>query len=160
LHTAIRDFKKGYQPQNNIVKDEKDVLVTDPHSILARWRSHLSQLFNVHGINDVWQTEIRRREPLVPELSEFEFEMGIENLKRHKLPGIDEIPSELIKTGKRTICSESHKPTNNIWNKEELPEEWTESIIVPTYKKDDKTDCSNYRGISVLPSAYKILSNY
>jgi len=40
-----------------------------------------------------------------------------------------------------------------------LPEEWKESIIVPIYKKGDKTDCSNYRGISLLPTTYKIVSN-
>jgi len=46
-----------------------------------------------------------------------------------------------------------------LWNKKELPEEWKELIIVPIHKKEDKTDCNNYRGISLLPTTYKIFSN-
>ena len=56
----------------------------------------------------------------------------------------------LIKAGSRTIRCEIHKLIISIWNKEELPDEWKESIIVPVYKKGDKTDCNNYRGISLL----------
>ena len=51
----ISDFMKGYQPVTNVLKDEKCDLVTDCHSILAGWRNHFSQLWNVHGVNDVRQ---------------------------------------------------------------------------------------------------------
>ena len=136
---GISDFKKGNQSRTDIVKDEKGDLVTDCHSILARWRNHFFQLFNVHGVNDVRQAEIHTAEPLVPELSAFEFEMTIEKLKRRRSPGLDQIPTELITAGGRTIHSEIHKLINSIWSKEELPEEWKESIIVPIYKKGDKT---------------------
>jgi len=64
-----------------------------------------------------------------------------------------------MKTGGRTICYKIYKLIISILNKEELPKEWKESIMVSVYKKGNKTDCSNYRGISLLPSTYKILSN-
>jgi hypothetical protein len=81
----------------NVVKDEKGDLVID--NISARWRNHFSQLLNVHGIIDVRQTEIHAAGPLEPEPSDFEFEMGVEKLKRHKSLGVDQIPTELIKAG-------------------------------------------------------------
>jgi hypothetical protein len=109
-------------------------------------------------VNDVRLTEIHTAEPLVLELSAFEFEVAIVKLKRHESAGIDQIPTEVIKVGGTTISSVIHKPINSILNEDELPEEWKDSIIAPIYKKGDKTDCNNYRGISLLSTTYTILS--
>ena len=159
-YRGISDFKKGYQTRTNTVKDDKGDLVADSHSILARWRNYFSHILNVHGVfYGVRQTEIHTAEPLVPEPSASEFELAIEKLKTHKSPRLDQIPSELIKAGGRKIRSEIHKLIISIWNEEELPEEWKESIVVPIYKKGDKTDCSSYRGISLLPTVQNFIQH-
>ena len=99
MYRDINEFKKGYQPRNNIVKVEKHDLATDSHSISVTWRNHFSQLFKVHGVSDVRQNKIRTEEPLVPEPSALEVEMAIEKLKRYKSPGNGQIPVEVIKAG-------------------------------------------------------------
>jgi len=108
LDRSINDFKKGYQPRCNIVKDEKGDLVADSHGIVARWRNYFSHLFNVHGVKDVGQAEIHTAEPPVPEPRASDVELAIDKLKSHKSPGIDQILAELIKAGGREICLEIH----------------------------------------------------
>jgi len=76
----------------------------------------------------------------VPHPSALEVELAIEKQKNHKSPGTDQIAAELIKAVGRTICCEIHKLIISLWNMEDLPEAWKESIIVPIYKKGDKTD--------------------
>jgi hypothetical protein len=80
---GINDFRNGYQPRTNIIKDEKGELVADSHSILARQRNNFSQLLKIHGVN-VRHTELNTAEPLVPEPSAFDVGMAIEKLKSHK----------------------------------------------------------------------------
>jgi hypothetical protein len=63
------------------------------------------------------------------------------------------MPAELTQAGGEMLLSAIHKLINSVWKKEELPDQWKESIIVPVHKKGDKTDCNNYRGISLLSTA-------
>jgi hypothetical protein len=85
---GITDFKNGYQPRTNTVKNDKGDLVAVFHSILARWRDNFTLLLNAHRVSDVKQTEIHTAEPLAPEPRAFEDELAIEKVKSHKSPGI------------------------------------------------------------------------
>jgi hypothetical protein len=58
-------------------------LFTDSHSILVMWQNLFSQLFGVHGVGDLRQTEIHTAQRIVPVLSAFEVEMAIEKVKSH-----------------------------------------------------------------------------
>jgi hypothetical protein len=81
-------------------------------------------------------------EPLLPGPSLLWIEFAIENLKKYKSPGRDQI---LAEAGGEILLSAIQKLINSVWNKEELPDQWKESIIVPVHKKGDKSDCNNYR---------------
>ena len=45
-----------------------------------------------------------------------------------------------------------------IWEREEIPAEWKEGIIIKLPKKGDLRDCNNYRGIMLLSVPGKILN--
>jgi len=60
LYRGKNDYKNGCQPRTNTLKDEKGDLFTVCQSILARWREHICQLFNLHGVRDVGQRYIQQ----------------------------------------------------------------------------------------------------
>jgi hypothetical protein len=77
-------------------------------------------------------------ESFLPELTCIEAEIAIEEMGYKQKD--DEIPSGLIQVGGNTLRSEIQKLINSVWNKEELPQQWKESVIVPTYKKGNTAD--------------------
>jgi hypothetical protein len=77
-------------------------------------------------------------ESLLSGPSHLEVEISIAELKKYKSPGSGQIPAELYQAGGETLASVIHKPITSVWNKEEMPDQWKESIIVPIHKKGDK----------------------
>jgi hypothetical protein len=102
----------------------------------------------VHNVSEVRQIEVHTAEPLVPGPSRLE----VAKLKKYKSPGSDQIVEERIQAGGEILLSAIHKLVVSVWNKEELPDHWKESSIVPVHKKGNKTDCNNC-GISLLSTA-------
>jgi hypothetical protein len=113
----------------------------------------------VHNVIDVRQIKVDMAEPLLPGPSRLVVETAIAKLKKYKSPGTVQILVELIQAGGEILLSVIHKLINSVCNKEELPDQWEESIIVLIHKKGDKTDCNNYRGISLHTKCYRISSS-
>jgi hypothetical protein len=77
-------------------------------------------------------------------------EIVVAKLKKYKSPGSDRIPAELIQAGGEILLSAIHKLINSVWNTEELSDKFTKKVI---------KHCNIYRGITLLSTLYKILSN-
>jgi hypothetical protein len=74
LYRGINEFKSGYQPRNNLMKDKNGVLLADSHYVLNSWKNYFSQLLNVHNASDVRQIEVQ---PLVLGSSCLEVEKSV-----------------------------------------------------------------------------------
>jgi hypothetical protein len=113
---------------------------------------------NVH-LSNVKQIEVHTAQPLLSGPSRLEDEIAIPKLKKHKPPGSTRIPAELMQAGGEILPLALHKHINFILNKEQFPDQWKKSAILPVHRKVDKTDCNNYRGILLLSTSYNILWN-
>jgi hypothetical protein len=117
------------------VKDENGDMLADTHYILNRWKNYFTQLLQCIVSGMLRQIEIHTAEPLVPGSSHLEVEIATGKLKKYKTPGTDQIPEELSQAGDKRLLCMIHRLINSIWNKEELPNQWKESIILQIYKR-------------------------
>ena len=87
-----------------------------------------------------------------------EMARAIAGLKDGKEPGGDGIPAEVWKHEGDNLSNRLHQLITKAWEEGSVPQAWKDAIIVTIYKKGDRTDCGNYRGISLLSIAGKIFA--
>ncbi|XP_018376755.1 PREDICTED: golgin subfamily A member 6-like protein 22 [Trachymyrmex cornetzi] len=126
------------------------------------WRKHFMSLLG--GTEERTQEEEGRAESVgenrgeeqeIEELKEEEMKEALKKMKNKKAKGIDEIPAETWKYAGGTLWNDMVDLMRQIWKQGEIPEDWKKSIIVPLYKRGDTEKVRNYRGISLLCTAYK-----
>ena len=125
----IADLKEKIDPN----------LVSDPLSKLKEVMKNNKKSFSLKtiSISDLKQT--------------------IKNLKPKKSSGLDGLTQQQLKTGANILVA----PLQNIFNQSitigEFPTIWKEAVVTPVHKKGDKMLLENYRPVSCLPAAAKLL---
>uniref|UniRef100_A0A8C9SDP7 Reverse transcriptase domain-containing protein n=1 Tax=Scleropages formosus TaxID=113540 RepID=A0A8C9SDP7_SCLFO len=85
--------------------------------------------------------------------------MAMKQLKHGKATGVDGIPPEVWKDGGSVLHTKLRKLFVHCWEQGKLPQDLREAVISTLYKnKGDKSECSNYRGITLPSIAGKILA--
>ena len=154
----------GPKHQNTATLRSKDGghLLKTNDDIAHRWEEHFEDLLNrpAEVDNSIYAKipphPIKLELTAPPTLQELE--RAIREMKNNKAAGADGIPAELYKLGGQTIQIKLHTIILKIWCEEHIPADMKDAMICTIFKKGDKTDCGNYRGISLLSIAGKILA--
>ncbi|XP_039315229.1 stress response protein nst1-like [Solenopsis invicta] len=123
------------------------------------WRKHFMDLDGSEmGLMErrIRREEKQQQEKEEEEIVEAEIIKAVGKLKVKKAAGIDGIPAEAWKYAGKELWKRLVKIMKRIWYTGKMPNDWRMSIIMPLYKSGEKEKASNYRGISILCSAYKI----
>jgi len=160
-------IRKGYHPRQEACRDKDGKVLFDKEEIMNRWAEHFREALNKEHprCNDQGKLDpaLNIEESDKGENSEMptyeETKESIKKLKNGRASGEDNIIPEMIKYGGKQLVKKLHELTCVIWREEKVPEDWETGIICPIFKKGDKRDCNNYRGIKLLDIVYKVFSN-
>ncbi|RVE61997.1 hypothetical protein OJAV_G00176660 [Oryzias javanicus] len=156
-------YGPSHQTLSPLRSTDGQALLSDKVSILNRWSEHFQALFSADRSVDSASILHIPQQPVKSELDEpptlEETTKATQQLKSGKAAGIDGIPPEIWKHGGPALHAKLHELFVCCWEQGELPKDLRDAIIITLYKnKGEKSDCSNYRGITLLSIAGKILA--
>jgi hypothetical protein len=156
-HRSSQNSRKFYKRLNDVGRlFEPQVAMwgTIDHQsqVLARWKEHFEVYLNKGSKLEQPTRPVDLRDDGVD--IDLAIREGIEGalkyLKNNKAAGADSIAAELLKNAGPNLVDALHAVIQQAWTGETLPRSWNEGVLCPVYKKGDKLDCKNYRGICLL----------
>ena len=158
-------LEKTKKMESQCVRNEEGTLLRDKGCIRERWVRFFRSLLN--SKSDMLDADIPKRLPQRPvaralgiEPTEEEIATAIKAMANEKAVGPDGLPAELLKLGlqqDRTILRELYRLTILTWRQGKVPQQWNDAVITVLHKKGDKTECGNYRAISLVSHTGKVL---
>ncbi|KAI5739178.1 hypothetical protein M8J77_015968 [Diaphorina citri] len=128
---------------------------------IENWEKHLR---STHECEDESRAKIElllydaSREYFDKDITIEELARAMKKMKNKKAPGPDEVSNEFIKNlgteGNDLIL----QLFNVTWEKEYVPEDWAVADLKMIYKKGEKKNPSNYRGIALLNCLTKLFT--
>lgn len=158
----VKNDKTGKKFWNRINSQRKRRERVSKEISMSAWIEHFKeQLGAIENVQkqDREDYERQKKKSVYEEENKIETEeirKIIRRMKRRKAPGEDGIPNEAWIYGEDDI-EDFEGVLTKIWKGEEsVPEEWKCGVVTPIYKKGEKEKAKNYRGITLMDTAYKI----
>ena len=166
-HLKTTNLEGKRDRSSAFAKDENGVLLRDAELIRERWVWWFHTLLNTKSPRldpniaeglDQWPENMALGvQPTMQKLTD-----AIHSLANGKAVGPDGVSAELFKitlNGDPALRRRLLDIVVRIWRRGEVRQQWKYTIIVVLHKKKDRTECGNYRGISLVAHADKILLN-
>ena len=147
--------KKGITPRTVQAKDGRQLINAEEKK--ERWREYVTELYHDDSYEPSASIEPIGVEGQAPPITREEFDAAMKEIPNSKAPGVDEIPIELIRAGGDEIANKLYELVKLIWDTGKWPADYTMSAMIPLPKKSNATDCCQYRTISLISHASKIL---
>lgn len=121
-----------------------------------QWKSHYEQLLKENRPQYTQEASQINIEGERVEIDGNTVKKAIVKLKNGKSCGPEGVSAELLKNGTDKLVRTITQLFNDCLNGQQIPKEWKVAHISPIYKKGNRNECDNYRGISVTSSISRL----
>ena len=136
------------------VKDRNGMDLTDAEDI-KKWQEYTEELYK-KDLNDP-DNHNGVITHLEPDILECEVKWALESIPTNKASGGDGIAAELFQILKDDAVKVLHSICQQIWETQQWPQDWKRSVFIPTSKKGNAKEFSNYRTIALFSHAGKVM---